>query len=201
MPAMQCTSCGAPLEVKNRFTKVLVCSYCGTHLAVGDSGLTIAGTHAKLADFPSIFSVGSRGTILGKPFTALGRMRYQYSGGHFDEWFLEYDGGQAWFTEDDGTFSIYFESEEAVEYPDITAVRPGQNVKLGTRTIMVKEKGSATVQGAEGELSYYVEPGTKVTYMDGIADGKKISIEATDEEIELFIGRPLLSRDIVVNKA
>ena len=88
--------------------------------------------------------------------------------------------------------------EEAVEFPDITGVRAGQNVMIGNKKIMVKEKGTAEVAGAEGELSFYVEPGTKVTYMDGVSEGKKVSIEATEDEIEMFIGRPLLKRDISV---
>jgi hypothetical protein len=197
MSSTQCPSCGAPVEIKNRFSKVLVCGYCGTHLRVTGDGFDATGKHPKLAEFPSIFQVGTRGTILGKPFTAMGRMRYNYPGGHFDEWFIEYDGGTAWFTEDEGTYSLFTEVEDAVEFPDITGVRAGQNVMIGTRKVMVKEKGTAEVAGAEGELSFYTEPGTRVIYMDGVSEGKKIAIEATEDEIELFIGRPLLARDIV----
>jgi hypothetical protein len=199
MAASQCPSCGAPVEIKNRFSKVLVCGYCGTHLRVSGDGFDAAGTHPKLAEFPSIFSVGRSGTILGRPFTAMGRMRYNYPGGHFDEWFIEYDGGTAWVTEDEGTYSLYTEVEEALEFPDITTVRAGQNVVIGQKKVMVKEKGNAEVAGAEGELSFYIEPGTKLMYMDGVSEGKKISIEATENEIELFSGRPLLARDIKCN--
>ncbi|HOD14619.1 MAG: DUF4178 domain-containing protein [Spirochaetes bacterium] len=198
MSASQCPSCGAPVEVKNRFSKVLVCSYCGTHLRLTGDGFDATGKHPKLAEFPSLFKVGSTGTILGRPFTAMGRMRYNYPGGHFDEWFMEYDGGTAWVTEDEGTYSLYTEVEEALEFPDITTVRAGQNVMIGEKKVMVKEKGNAEVAGAEGELSFYIEPGTKLTYMDGVSDGRKVSIEATENEIELFSGRPLLKRDIVV---
>jgi hypothetical protein len=164
---------------------------------VSDDGFDATGKHPKLAEFPSVFQVGTKGTILGKPFTAMGRLRYNYPGGHFDEWFLEYDGGTAWLTEDEGTLSLFTEVEEAVEFPDITGVRAGQNVMIGGKKVMVKEKGNAEVAGAEGELYYYAEPGTKVVYMDGVSDGKKVSIEATEDEIEMFIGRPLLNRDIV----
>jgi len=198
MPALQCTSCGAPVEIKNRFSKVFVCGYCDTHLRVSDSGLDIAGKHPKLADFPSVFQVGSRGTILGKPFTALGRMRYDYGGGHFDEWFLEFDGATAWFTEDEGTCAIYTELEEASEFPDVSTVRAGQTVMVDGRKVMIKEKGRATVVGGEGELSFYVEPGSQVTYIDGISEGKKVSIECTEDEIELFTGRVVMKKDIVV---
>src|SRR4030042_4598260 len=131
MPASQCPSCGAPVEIKNRFSKVLVCAYCGTHLRVSGDGFDATGKHPKLAEFPSLFQVGSRGTILGKPFPAMGRMRYNYTGGHFDEWFLEYDGGTAWFTEDEGTYSLYAEVEDAAELPDISALRAGQNLLIG----------------------------------------------------------------------
>jgi hypothetical protein len=187
------------VEVKNRFSKVLVCGYCNTHLKVTGDGFDPTGKQPKLAEFPSIFKVGSTGTILGKPFTAMGRMRYKYPGGHYDEWFLDYDGGQAWLTEDEGTYAIFTDLVEVLEFPDTSGVRAGQNVQVGDQSVMVKEKGTATVEGGEGELSFYHEPGTEVTYMDGIFEGKKVSIEATEEEIEMFIGRPLLTRDIVVN--
>jgi hypothetical protein len=198
---MNCSSCGAPVEVKNRFSKVFVCGYCGTHLKVTENGLDIAGKHPKLAEFPSIFQVGSCGTILGKPFNALGRLRYKYDGGHFDEWFIDYDGDQAWFAEDEGTYTLFTEAEIIDEFPDIAGVRAGQTIQMGGKRMMVKEKGSATVEGGEGELSFYQEPGTKVIYMDAISDGMKVSIEATEDEIELFFGRPLLKRDIVVSNS
>jgi len=199
MSSMQCTSCGAPVEINNRFSKVFVCSYCGTHLKVGGDSLSESGKYPKLAEFPSIFNVGSSGTILGKPFTALGRMRYNCEGAHYDEWFLEYDGDTAWFTEDEGTYTLFTDMYEAADLPDVNTIRAGQNIEVGDKKIMVKEVGESTVEGGEGELGYYVEPGSTVTYIDGVGAGKKISIEYSEGEVELFEGRPLLRRDIVVN--
>ncbi|HPA73790.1 MAG TPA: DUF4178 domain-containing protein [Spirochaetota bacterium] len=199
MSAYTCTSCGAPIEVKNRFSKVIVCAYCNTHLRVKVDGLDPTGKHPKLAEFPSIFKVGSTGTILGKPFTANGRLRYKYSGGYFDEWFLDYDGAPAWFAEDEGTFTLFTELVEAVDIPEnIDSLKAGANIMIGDRKVMIKEKGSAVIEGGEGELMHYTEPGTQVNYIDGIWDGKKTSIEFSEDELELFIGRVLLKRDIVV---
>ncbi len=199
MSSMNCTSCGAPVEIKNRFSKVFVCDYCGSHLKVEGDSLGIAGKYPKLSDFPSIFTVGSRGTILGKPFSALGRMRYKYDGGHYDEWFIELDGEKAWFTEDEGTYTLYTDIFESVEIDNLESLRAGQNFMVGDTKVMIKEKGHAVVEGGEGELYFYVEPGSDVTYFDCVAAGKKISIEYTDDEIEMFSGRPLLKRDIVVD--
>lgn len=198
---MNCTSCGAAIEIKNRFSKVFVCDYCGTHLRVSDSGLDIAGKHPRLADFPSVFSVGTKGTILSKPFTALGRMRYRYQGGYYDEWFIELDGENAWFTEDEGTYTLYTDLYEAVDIPDIDSIRPGQNIMVGDKKVMVKEKGKAVVEGGEGELFFYVEPGSEVVYLDAVSEGKKVSVEYTGSEVEMFSGRPLLKRDIIVDNS
>ena len=198
MSSYKCTSCGAPIEVSNRFSKVVVCSYCDTHLKIKDNSLDISGKHHKLAKFPSIFELGTTGTILGKSFTVLGRMRYKYSGGFYDEWFLNYDNETAWFSEDEGTYTLYTEMVEVTEFPDITSIRVGQNINIDKWKVMVKEKGKATLDGGEGELLFYLEPGTEVTYIDGISEGKKISIEHTEEEIEFFIGRPVLKKDIVI---
>jgi len=198
MSSMNCASCGAPVEIKNRFSKVFVCGYCGTHLKVSETGLDIAGKYPKLAEFPSIFHVGSKGTILGKPFSALGRMRYKYQGGYYDEWFIDLDGEKSWFTEYEGTFTLYTDLFEAVDIPDVNGIKAGQNIIVGEKKVMVKEKGRAVVEGGEGELYFYVEPGSDVVYLDAVSEGKKVSIEYTGDEVEMFSGRPLLKRDIVV---
>jgi DNA-directed RNA polymerase subunit RPC12/RpoP len=199
MTTYECSSCGAAIEIKNRFSKVVVCQYCGTHHRVTVEGLDPSGKHPKLAEFPSIFKVGSRGTILGKPFTANGRIRYKYSGGFFDEWFLDYDGEPAWFAEDEGAYTLYTEQIEAVDVPEnIDSVRAGQNLMIGDKKVMIKEKGKAVIEGGEGELSYSVEPGTQVIYIDAVWNGKKASIEYTEDELEFFIGRPVLKKDIAV---
>jgi len=199
MSSTTCTSCGAPVEIQNRFSKVLVCNYCGTHLKVGNEGsLSEQGKYPKLAEFPSLLSVGKRGTILDKPFTALGRMQYICEGARYNEWFIDYDGDTAWLAEDEGTYTLFTEMYEAADIPDVSSIRAGQNIEVAGKKIMVKEVGESTVEGGEGELGYYVEPGTKVTYIDAVGDGKKISIEYSEGEVELFTGRPLLRRDIVL---
>jgi hypothetical protein len=199
MAGYACASCGAPLEIKNRFSKVVICAYCGSHLKISDGGFDIAGRQAKLAEFPSLLSVGCRGSMLGKPFVAHGRLRYKYQGGFFDEWYIEYDGEPAWFAEDEGTYTLFTEMTQVADVPaDLGDVRAGANIMMGGRRVMIKEKGRAVIEGGEGELFHYFEPGEEVSYIDGICDGKKTSIEWTEDEVELFTGRVLLKRDITI---
>jgi hypothetical protein len=193
--SMNCPSCGAPIEIKNRFSKVLVCQYCGTHCHIGGDTLKAGAQQSKLADFPSLLSVGAKGKLLEKDFTVMGRMRYNYGDGHYDEWFIDYDGEPSWVTEDEGAFSLYTETMEGVDVSDIRDLRAGQSVTVAGVKMMVKETGEAVVEGGEGELLFYVEPGEEVTYIDAVGDGKVISIEYTDEEVEVFMGRKLMKRD------
>ncbi len=199
METKNCSSCGAPIEIVNRFSKVMVCNYCGSHLKIEGDNLGLAGEYPKLAEYPSIFSVGATGKILGQPMRVLGRMRYKYDGGHYDEWFIELDGENAWLTEDEGTYTLFTETIEMVDIPEIETLRAGQNFMLGENKAMVKEIGSAVVEGGEGELLFYVEPNTEVTYIDAISDGKKVSIEYSEDEMEIFAGRSLMKRDIEVD--
>ncbi|HEY1405355.1 MAG TPA: DUF4178 domain-containing protein, partial [Spirochaetota bacterium] len=173
-----CASCGAPIEIKNRFSKVAVCSYCGTHHRVSVDGLDPSGKQPKLAAFPSLVSVGAKGMILGKDFSVSGRVRYRYDGGFFDEWFLEYDGEAAWLTEDEGMFTLYTDLLESADVTEsFDSIRPGQNIMVGDKRVMVKEKGRATVEGGEGELFYEASPGDEISYLDAVAEGKRLSIE------------------------
>jgi hypothetical protein len=201
MSTYNCSSCGAPITITNRFSKVIICPYCGTHHRVRIDGLDPSGKHPALAEYPSILTVGCKGTILGNTFVAHGRLRYRYKGGFYDEWFLDYGGEPAWFTEDEGSYTLYTEMVDGVELPDdIDSLRAGQNIKLGDRKIMIKERGVATIEGGEGELFHYFEPGTTVTYIDGIWQKRKTSIEFSEDEIEFFIGQPVLKRDIVIEE-
>ena len=199
MSSINCSSCGAALEIKNRFSKILVCEYCGTHHRIKDGGINIIGKFAKLADFDSLLKPGTVGTILGTPFTAMGRVRYNYGSGFFDEWFIDLDGDKAWLTDGEGVYTLYNDLYEAVDISEIDQVKAGQNIMVGEKKVMIKEKGKAVVEGAEGELYFYVEPGSEIIYLDAVSEGRKIAIEFAENEVEVFSGRPLLKRDIVVN--
>ena len=194
---LNCPSCGAPLEIKNRFTKIVVCEYCGSHVDISGANAVPKGKFPKLADFPTIFGIGKSGKIRGKSFRVLGRMRYNYGSGFWDEWYVEYgDDGLLWLQEDEGTLTMFYDHDLVSEFPSYDEVRPGKQFHIGDRKILVKEKGKAKIEGGEGELHHYYEPGTEVYYIDGISEGKKVSLEFGETEVEYFIGEPLRKSEI-----
>ena len=196
---LNCPSCGGSINLKDRFSKLAICEWCGTTLVVKDHGLDPTGKTAKLADYPSRFSVGCRGTITGKKFTARGRLRYDYGDGFWDEWYIVFvDGKKGWLQEDEGEFAIYHKQKIKSEIPDFDSIRVGSRMNLNDYSIFVSEKGSAEIAGGEGELLFEIYPGETVKYFEGNADGKLVSVEFSENEIGMSIGEDLDFEEVVL---
>jgi len=110
MPQLTCSSCGAPIQIENQFVRAITCPFCGaSYLVEGDSTLNPSGKGASLANYPSRLSVGTRGKIRGREFTVLGRIRYTYDEGFWDEWQIAWDDGTPpdWLEEDEGYWTVF----------------------------------------------------------------------------------------------
>lgn len=197
--SINCPQCGAPIEVTNPYSKIIVCQYCDTHSQMESGNAAVLGKFPKLADLPTYLFLGAEGTIKDKRFKAVGRMRYQHSSGYWDEWFLTLeDADQGWLTEDEGELSLYKAKKIKSALPDIDEIQVGKKITINDMSVSVLEKGEAVVAGAQGELNFYVAPGSKMRYIEGVADGKLVSLEITDNEIELFVGKELERKHIKI---
>jgi hypothetical protein len=200
--SFSCPSCGAPLTLENRFTKVVICQYCGQTSNVTPAGLDPTGQKALLADFPSILSIGAEGSLSGTPFRVLGRLRYKYDEGFWDEWFLQLDGGRkVWLQEDEGTFVAFDKAAITSAIPEFRSIKVGSTIQINGREVFVVEKNEAVIAGGEGELLFSIHPGEQVDYVDGNTGGKVVSIEFAPDEIAMSIGEQIQLTDIKINKA
>jgi ribosomal protein S27E len=192
--AFSCPSCGATLEIENRFSKVVICVYCGQTSAISPAGLDPTGEKAILADSPSIFSIGSSGTMYlsssgEQSFKVRGRLRYKYDGGFWDEWFLEFSSGKKlWLQEDEGEFTAFEKESLTSPVPPFEEISVGSMLSVNGLSIFVTEKNEALIAGGQGELLFSVKPGMSAKCVDGNAGGKLVSIEQTPDEICLSIG-------------
>lgn len=199
--AFECPSCGAALALANRFSKVVICQYCDQTSYVDTGGLSPKGRSGKLIESFSILFVGASGTLEGKRFRVLGRLRYEYYGGFWDEWFLEMEEGKfLWLQEDEGTFVAFQKKQIDSELPDISQFSVGTSLELGGRRIFITEKLEATIVGGEGELFFRVLPGQNVSCIDGNSSGSQVAIEITPNEIELCIGREVSIDDLILDE-
>jgi len=196
---MNCPACGAPLELESRFTTLVVCQYCGQTSFVRDDGLDPTGKVAKLTDYISRLQVGAAGTIRGRKFKTLGRVRYQYEDGTWDEWFVRFDDGQpGWLAEDEGEYILYFKKRLTQPIPPFEEIRVGSFLSIPPMQVFVTEKGEGQIAGAEGEVSFNAMPGETIRYIDGNANGKAVGIVITSKSIDFWVGDPLEFRDITV---
>ena len=200
--SLTCPSCSAPLQIENRFTKVVICQYCGQTSNVTPQGLDPTGEKAVLADFPSILSIGAEGTIDSQPFKVLGRLRYKYDEGFWDEWFLQYANGQkVWLQEDEGTFVAFAKESITSAIPEFGAIKVGSTIEVNQKQVFIVEKNEALIAGGEGELQFRIHPGETVDYVDGNSGGKVVSIEFAPDEIALSIGEQIPLSRIKVSSA
>ena len=197
---MSCPSCGGPVELSNRFVKMVVCPFCGNTLAVQADGLDPTGKSAKLADYPTRFQVGATGLLHGKPYRILGRVRFQDDESYWDEWYLElHDGEIAWLEEEEGEYTLSRKQPITSEVPSFEEARVGSTITVNGQPFFVTERCRAKVAGAEGQLFYRVAPGQPVHFVDGNLGGKVAAIEYGNDEIEYTVGEPIGRGDITVD--
>lgn len=201
-PKPSCPACGAQLPVQNRFTDLVVCEFCGQTSYVRDKRLEPVEKTATLTDYQSRIRVRAQGEIQGRKFTVLGRARYAYEGGSWDEWFLEFaDGSPGWLAEDEGEYILFERSDVTGEAPSWESVRPGTRASIGGVNVFVTEKWSGKVAGAEGQLSLSAPPGRGVQYLDGNAAGKAVAVIYADGRATISLGKPVPFRTIVITES
>ena len=198
---MSCPACGAPLTIRHRFVKLVTCDFCGQVSLVHDKGLDPTGRTAELAALPSPLYVDATGQLQGRRFRVMGRLRYRYEAGVWDEWFLAFeDGRPGWLVEDEGTYKFYAKETLRGSVPPFDAVSVGDVIAVGGQQVFVTEKGRASIAGGEGQLAFAVLPGEQVHYLDGTSGDELISVEYTADEIELSVGRAVAADALVVDE-
>lgn len=186
---LTCPGCGGGVDLTDRFAKTVACPWCGQSLLVQSAAGDPSGEEAALADYPSRFSLGCEGAIKGRKFTALGRVRYDYGDGFWDEWYLRFvDGKPGWLQEDESEYVLFERQRITSEIPDWNHIRVGQRLQVNGHAVFVAEKGTATIAGSAGELGRLIPTGETVHYFEGSAAGKLVSIELSENTMELSLG-------------
>ena len=196
---LSCPSCGGPLTIESAFTTFLVCNYCGASLFVNDTSVDISGQSAKIAEYPSRFSIGANGKVNGRGFRVLGHVRYKNEDGYWDEWFLQFNDQQiGWLVEDEGDLTLTYKSKLTFPVPPYEDMRIGSFVPFGKDNLFLSEKGETQVDGVEGEVSLNIPPGKPIRYVDGNAASKAIRLILDDNAIMLYTGEPLEFNDVTL---
>lgn len=198
---MSCPACHAPLTIENRFVKMVTCDFCGQVSLLHDAGLDPTGRTAKLAEFASPLYIGATGALQGRRYQVVGRLRYQYEGGFWDEWFLTFDNDKpGWLVEDEGAYTFYVKTTAQGSLPSFDTVAVGNRVTIAGREVFITEKGHAEIAGGEGQLAFQILPGEKIDYIDGASEDRLVSVEYTEDEIEVSLGHAVPHDALVIDE-
>jgi len=188
-----------------------------------DAGVSLMGVQAELPPDLSPLTIGTRGVYGGQGFILVGRVRQTYDAGAWTEWCADFGHDRwGWVAEAQG---LYYASEEIAvpaDFPgkaEIEAARGGvgdgivlvdfeqtvgraqmvlgRTLRIAGRSYAVSDVKTATVRGAEGELTFAATPGRTALSVDLRGDdGAFASAEYSKDGIRLFVGRILSFEDL-----
>ncbi len=153
----ECPSCGALLPHRFRYTKLVHCEYCQSLLAFGDGPAEKIGEQAALAEHPALFELYRAYRYGSQTLEPIGKLRYDYGRGFWDEWWcLDEQGSGIWVSVDEGDFAIERPVEEftsqALEMPPYADLDLGSKWRLLDQHWRVTELGEAQFVGLAGEV-------------------------------------------------
>ncbi len=194
-----CPSCGAALQLEYRFTETVICPYCQQSSHWTGENFEAKGEKVILADYGSKFSVGLQasfwGTKLGErkeyKFKVLGRVRFEYNDGFWDEWLLRVEGyeeNEYWLQEDEGEFFLFKKFDNLPSVSDYNELKVGMYIDWEEYKMFISEKAKAQIVGGEGELPFRVIPGEQCDFIDGILlrEAIPVSIEYLPDNKKAF---------------
>ncbi|MFT7618990.1 MAG: hypothetical protein ACI97A_002638 [Planctomycetota bacterium] len=199
---MKCPNCAADLDIDQGLAHFAVCTYCQSSLIVDREAIKLSGKMATLRPPLGPLALGFTGSVGDKGFNVLGRVRYAYEAGFWDEWFLGYeDGTQGWISQDEDRLVL----EELVEVDSIDAssfpTEPGETVQVASYEFVVRERGQAVLEAAEGQLPFPIHAGATHPFLDLVGDdATSATLEFDDDQTRLFVGRLIGNKELRIDQ-
>jgi len=143
---------------------------------------------------------GSIGTIDGLDFTVLGRLVYDWGGGRWEEFYLEFSDTEEhkWLSKEGTTLELLDEVESA-DAPDPDELKEGVVFDFQGGKVKVNEVGKARVVAVEGAFPWDIAAGTQVTYADCEFErtGEILSLEKpAGARMEVYRGNEISRRSL-----
>ncbi|EJL32720.1 DUF4178 domain-containing protein [Novosphingobium sp. AP12] len=168
-----CPSCGAGLPVRSAALPYTTCAQCQSLLL--REGLTVEQI-GKVAVLPFDVSPIQLGTTLlveGLHLTVVGRVRWGWDDGSWNEWLLHGDdGAHRWLGEAMGAFMLSTDRADLLDLPLALGFAEGGKIVIGDEivvdgvTLRAVDCKEARCLGSEGDLPFVTLPGRAMTSID-----------------------------------
>ncbi len=198
MLKVSCPNCGAEVSFRSPALPSRVCDYCQTILVRSGGGIEAMGKAAVLPFDVSPVMMGMRGTFDNKSFEVIGRVRWGWTDGSWNEWLLLFnDGSAAWLGEAMGQFMLTRERAIGeLTDPAIRKLIDGEEVPVGTEIgldgelLIVSDAREVTCLAAEGELPFSAPAGWTVFSVDfRSTSGRCASLQRESGTTSFYDGR------------
>lgn len=200
-----CPNCGATISFRSVDLPVRVCEYCRSSILRTGEGLVLAGKVAEVPEDVSPLQLGVRGKDGASSFELIGRVRWRWTDGGWNEWLaLFHDGSTGWIGEAMGRYMLLREvASTGLGNSVERSLRDGKQIILGAEATInyvkyhVTDVKEATCAGSEGELPFNTPPGFTMSSVDLMAaDGQCASIQMDAGEVKMYVGRYMTLADM-----
>lgn len=198
---LNCPSCGAQVPVRGASLPYATCPYCQTLIL--RQGLT-AEDIGKVAVLPFDISPIQLGTSLnpdGRRLVVVGRVRWAWDGGSWNEWLAIADtGAQFWLAEAAGMYMLTSGWPQLLDRPEVQAfaqggpITHGDMIEIEGRQLFANDVKQVECLGSEGNLPIPTQIGTRMTSVDFRSSGGEVlSLQRDEQATTAWFGH---SRDL-----
>ena len=201
MAALACPQCGNELSFASPALPVKVCPTCRSLVLRKDQALERVGEAAVLPFDVSPVQIMTTGRWNGMGFTVLGRIRWGWAEGSWNEWLVLFDdNSQGWLGEAMGDFMLL--REQPVDLwgdSSLAKLVAGERPRIGDRvdlsgvTYSVTDIKTATVLASEGDLPFKASTDWSIESIDFRSTTSACASFQRDEEGASFYTGDALS--------
>lgn len=206
MAEFACPQCGAPIAFRAADLPVRICDYCRTAVARDGETLRKVGTSAIVPEDVSPLQIGARGRCDDRAFELVGRVRWRWSDGAWNEWLALYgDGGIAWLGEAMGRYMLLAEVPAPGNNVVVRSIANAQAPQVGRESTIagvkyrVADVKRVTCVASEGALPAPTATGTSALSVDLMTtDERCASIQREGDETHVYTGRYVTLADLAM---
>jgi hypothetical protein len=191
---LQCPQCGDSLPLYFKHIKLVQCSSCKSTIFLENEATRLAGDSSVLAPEISIISLNTPFSYEKKRYLPLGKIRYSYGRGFWEEWWLkDSKGKEYWLSIDEGDLVLEQAVKLSYAYNIFDTLKIADVLKDG----IVTEIGTAKCEGFDGALPKIIEIGASYEYAH--LSGKNASLVTLEkglDEIKAYEGKWISPFDI-----
>ena len=206
MAGLSCPQCGAPIAFRAADLPVRICDYCRTAVARDGETLRTVGTSAIVPEGVSPLQIGARGRFDDRAFELVGRVRWRWSDGAWNEWLALYgDGVTAWLGEAMGRYMLLGEAPVPGNNVVVRSIVNAQAPQVGRESTIagvkyrVADVKRVTCVASEGALPAPTATGTGALSVDLMTtDERCASIQREGGETHVYTGRYVTLADLAM---